>query len=372
MSAGAIRKGRQDRKVIDQKCEYFATVPLINRTHLFTALRTGARSGNPAGPSRDKWAPSTSPLMPPPSPQWFQALGLVNRDSTSELRVPKNRAGLMFPDPGFIAFTEPDRRAAIIGIWLFIRLDRTAQMLHPTVAQLPIVTAHAWRLFFSMSVLHRNDAFRLLSNPTGGGNARADIATAGAIDAARAMFGAGVMQALQQDVRQVTWRGVPIPVVKGAASNLSDTVVREILWELAELEWRYELLALDRIAAASRWREPDADIVRTDMVTQVFAPSNSFVYAPDTFPVENPWITAATRARRLPALQALRNLVVFWPGCPPVLKTRMFVSVLLPPPPTQDAWDFAELEAIMLVFYCQTFFDVFGRPPVLPHRLPEV
>lgn len=245
-------------------------------------------------------------------------------------------------------------------------------MLHPTVAQLPIVTAHAWCLFFSMSVLHRNDAFRLLSNPTGGGNARADIATAGAIDAARAMFGAGVMQALQQDVRQVTWRGVPIPVVKGAASNLSDTVVREILWELAELEWRYELLALDRIAAASRWREPDADIVRTDMVTQVFAPSNSFVYAPDTFPVENPWITAATRARRLPALQALRNLVVFWPGCPPVLKTRMFVSVLLPPPPTQDAWDFAELEAIMLVFYCQTFFDVFGRPPVLPHRLPEV
>jgi hypothetical protein len=31
-----------------------------------------------------------------------------------------------------------------------------------------------------------------------------------------------------------------------------------------------------------------------------------------------------------------------------------------------------ELEGIVARFYCQSFFNAFGRPPIIPHRLDEI
>lgn len=305
--------------------------------------------------------------MPPICPEWYAALSGVNRDQDHHPTVSRIAAGYMYPEAGFVAAVPPVRRASIVAAWLTIRPDRCAQLLHPSSDRLPLATATTWRAFFSLYALHPQSAARIEYRPEGGIRSRAQQCRLAAYTAARGMFGGRIMDVIKEPSSEVYWHHRSLSIVDGAILDLPDTTLREIVWELQELEWRYEVLALDRVLAEAIWRQEDADLTRTEKVTRVFTPFPMLVTWAQPFPTVNPAVSAATRLARIPALAALRELMLDWPACPPVLAQVSFDMPHLQDPTTPLL---AGLEHTVMLFYCQSFYDHFGRPPVLPHRLP--
>jgi hypothetical protein len=113
---------------------------------------------------------------------------------------------------------------------------------------------------------------------------------------------------------------------------------QKILWELSELNFRFELLALDKWASGTTNEVAAED--RQDMICQCF-PNNTFI-------AELPHATQGPASQnwqeRLPVLLRLRALMQDWQGLKPT-------PLLLPDLDTQ------------------TFFNFFGRAAVIPTRL---
>lgn len=178
------------------------------------------------------------------------------------------------------------------------------------------------------------------------------------------MFGPELVESMQLDTSQVHFHDVTIPVVKGRAQDLTDPLLRRITWELAELNWRYDLLALDRVAARECWRGEESSDQRMEMVLDVFKPGRDVVWWNSDFPAVSPSITDTSIRARLPALLALRRLMCAWLECPQDIKTSYFVNPLDTSP---LAYDF---ERRVLLNYCDSFYAHFGRPPIIPMLFP--
>ncbi|OAX32639.1 hypothetical protein K503DRAFT_787065 [Rhizopogon vinicolor AM-OR11-026] len=144
------------------------------------------------------------------------------------------------------------------------------------------------------------------------------------------------------------WRNMTISVA--SLSNPPLCLMRRILWELYKLSFHYELLALDRVMAGALWVESLHDC--RDLLYGIF-PERSFVMmwssplpdddSNDTFP--------CCPAGRMPQ------------HAPACLSAPLDMR-------TFNATIYFEVMQHACKFYVQCFFDHFGRPPVVPHRLP--
>lgn len=316
--------------------------------------------GQPAAMNRNKFGPVMSPLMPPYCPEWLTALKAVDRLSPTHT-IPKKRTGLMYPDPGYFASVTPLNRSFAIPAWLSIRATRCGQMLYPSRAEMRVLPTPVWRYFF----------FIYRQEPGGQGTCDTSVPSLTdepntAIGAAKAMFGPEATASMARNIQEVCWRGQSYTVLDGAIRNMGTDTVREIIWELCELNWRYELLALDKLAAPHMWQDDDAAGQRVSDLLLVFSPSSSFVLTHAPFPTENASIVATTRAGRLPALAALRRVMSVWQNSPDIMEDSTSSA------PAQAIADVhtSVSEAKTLGLYCQTFYDYFHRAPVLPCRLP--
>lgn len=270
----------------------------------------------------------------------------------------------MYPDPGYMASITPENRAFALAAWLSVRAARCGQMLYPASTQKPVIPASVWRQFFwiyrrkplvSTSDPQSSSAATIAPSDTGDPNVDRELDAA--TTAAKAMFGTVMVSSMNKTSREVFWKDKAYDVVDGAVVGMELQVIKEIIWELAELNWRYELLALDKFAAPHMWREQETVGERTSAILAVFAPSSSFVFTHAPFPTENSSIVAATPAARLQAFTALRRIISDWPGCPNTIQDA--VCNILP-----------SLEGQTLLFYCQTFYEYFHHPPILPCMLP--
>lgn len=302
--------------------------------------------------------------MPSLCPDWAAALRAVNRRAPRRSNVPRASAGLMYPDPGYMASMTPQNRAYAIAAWLSVRAARCGQMLYPGNAQKPVVPASAWRQFFW--IYRRQPSSSLSITPSDTGAPIPDDDLDAAAKAAKAMFGTDMATAMNKTTCEVFWRGRAYHVTDGAVQGMEHRVVQEILWELAELNWRYEVLALDRFAAPHMWLEEDTAGARTSAILAVFVPSASLVFTHSPFPTENAYIAAGNHGTRLQALDALRRVMSDWPGCPGPIKHAVSDSL----PSSSPSLDTRVIEAQSMLFYCQTFYDYFNRPPILPCMLP--
>ena len=76
-------------------------------------------------------------------------------------------------------------------------------------------------------------------------------------------------------------------------------------------------------------------------------------------------LTSIAPTNRAPFLDAFRRLLSQWPAGSELQGSVVsFTS-------TSSVMLFDNMERILLCFYCQTFFDTCGRPPVLPRQLPD-
>lgn len=133
-----------------------------------------------------------------------------------------------------------------------------------------------------------------------------------------------------------------------------------IIWEMFELGFRYELLALDRYLVPVT---PDeiTEALREDLLSAVFP--NGGIYALETLPSEGTGICAPLIDRRIPALEALRRVIVRWPGCPSHIQTSQLGLHV-------DRHQVLRMEEDIALFYVTTFFEHGGRAPLIPHEHP--
>jgi hypothetical protein len=136
------------------------------------------------------------------------------------------------------------------------------------------------------------------------------------------------------------------------------------------MSFRFELVSLDAIAAnvmyqareESTWE--NAAAARIQEVLWVFPMSGEVVgpFMISEIPNRDLGLTALDLVERNRYLVALGHLMSSWKGCLDSI-TRASSGSLV----TQVH----HLEEACAVFYCQSFFDNFGRAPVIPCHLPS-
>lgn len=321
----------------------------------------------PSQAARNKWAIPASDLMPPVCTEWRAALAAVNRGVKCRTLLSKARAGLMFPDPSYVVSIADANRALVITAWLSIRPARCGQMLYPSSPMMPVIPASVWRQFFWIYRRRPRTHADLSVPPADTGDPAIDTDLDAATAAAKAMFGPDLVSMMNKSLRQVFWRDTAYDVIDGAVVGMGPQQVREIVWELAELNWRYELMTMDKYAAPHMWLDSDAAADHISSILLVFGPSSSFVLTNAPFPTSNLPIAATTRAERLKAFTALRRVMCAWVGCPTAIKEAVSDYV----PSGSDCPETRVVEAQTMLFYCQSFYEYFRRPPILPCQLPS-
>jgi len=153
----------------------------------------------------------------------------------------------------------------------------------------------------------------------------------------------------------IVWQGREYPPGVLPPQN----VVREILWELYEVNFIHELQSLDRRACqdgdtwnATQLFERQIDISRcfpTSSYQHVRIPSENLGLADDDFD------------KRFQFVTGLYYVLKSWKGDKPAMLAHD-VSDLSPNAAM-------ELEKVIAKYYCQQFFNYFGRAAQVPHRL---
>jgi hypothetical protein len=137
-----------------------------------------------------------------------------------------------------------------------------------------------------------------------------------------------------------------------------ENVVRQILWELYELNFIYEFISLDRRACENLDLTDNEQLLkRESLISKCFA-VNTFKSAP--IPSRNCGLAADNPRERLPYLQQVVRVMMAWKGIKPPAFNRADLFV------DRQAED---LEDIVAKYYCQQFYGYFGRAAQVPHRL---
>ncbi|KAL0063028.1 hypothetical protein AAF712_010051 [Marasmius tenuissimus] len=186
-----------------------------------------------ANRDRDKFVDVVSPMMPPPLPVWARASVQAGAGFDPNLRPPPGlNNGYALPDPNIIAGTRNQAtQAAFITTWLKLRPVLLYRLQSPTFGPLK---PKEWRVVLGMEVhgqkpntqaaQSRNDIEKMLQECLDSGDMEGSVNLANLSEA------------------PVVWRGsslVPFTLPP-------NDVLKEILWEMFEINFRYELLSLDR------------------------------------------------------------------------------------------------------------------------------
>jgi hypothetical protein len=154
------------------------------------------------------------------------------------------------------------------------------------------------------------------------------------------------------------WQGRKyIPTVLPA-----DNIIREVLWDLYQLNFYYELLSLDRRACTRLTRSNSLLLFHRQALISECFPVDPFKST--SLPTRNCGLAGHDIEERLPFVLALVRVLNSWEGGkPPVfqLANQSFHEI--------SASHGTELEEAATKFYCQQFYNYFGRAALVPHRL---
>ena len=299
-------------------------------------------------PGRDKFAPLDSPLAPFSIPAWSAALQAVDRSRLVEPSKTSAHFGhYAFPDPAlFVTPTTSEKKAKFIGTWLRSRDAWIARIAHE--GSLAMSGQH-WRNFLATD----------LSSLSG----TSDTKTA----KRRQEIHDILMPRSSSDPAVKPQSAVGEPLVWQGHNYQPDVlppenVVRQILWELYELNFTREFLSLDCRACQNLDLTDNEQLLeRQSLISKCFA-ADAFMYI--SLPNCNSGLAADILQERLPYLQCMVHVMKSWKGTKP---TIFYLAHHRPQSiPDQQAKEF---EAAVVKYYCQHFFSYFGRAAQIPHRL---
>lgn len=310
--------------------------------------------------NRDKWVDVDNDLVPPSIPIWTVALRAVDKDQ-NHIRpdLPQSEKGYAFPDPNSLVGHSPEVRAKKLCTWLGLRPAVCAQSFVDAGRKPPFAPAAVWR-----SVMTVNSKTVL---PACGSTAEKATKASKIKEAVQHLFGDELTARLQGGLAAVYWHETALQVQDDAIVALDKRVVQEIIWELFEHNFRFELLALDLIAAPQEWNDVERRVKRHGMIEIVCSAIDKGILNlwHESFPEHNFGLAAECYEDRVASLECLSELELSWPNAP-TWTNQSFFTVF----EERGLDGFASFELEVVLFYCQTFFDFFGRPPIVPHRLP--
>lgn len=157
----------------------------------------------------------------------------------------------------------------------------------------------------------------------------------------------------------LSWRQQTLE--KGA--DVEGRMGEEMLWELCELNFRFELRALDVRAKREVYREADTTEQAEMAIMKCFPAATGGSPLAVSFETAHQGLAACSVRERAPYFQAIRDVMLKWKGGEETLR------------PLTVSWEqatdvkLASLEKHVALFYVQSFFDHFARAAVIPHRL---
>ncbi|KAI1788155.1 hypothetical protein LXA43DRAFT_666034 [Ganoderma leucocontextum] len=289
---------------------------------------------------RDKFQEFTHRWMPPPIPSWSEALAAVDRSAPA--RASDELWGYWIPEPALVLGPKDDERQSRYlmnwvrarPIWLYL--------LHVPETRACRVPPQFWRSFLNgvpddpTSTTRNGRRLIEIKNVFGDVFREEDVDPA--TDAA------------------VTWHGRHF-------QSVPDALAAAVIWEMFELGFRYELLALDRFLRPPECASRPEEARREDLLGKIFP--GDWLRAVDALPSPDcNSLFAPLPHRRIHALNTLHTVLTRWPKFP---------SRIAKSPPLQSN-DSAEtiigLERELAGFYVDMFFLSSGRAPLVPHLYP--
>ena len=285
---------------------------------------------------------------------WDDALKRTDKDPS---RVKKGLVdpGYCIPEPALlISALSPERRQLVMTNWLAIRPLWISRLDHDPPAR--FLSPQQWR-----EILHgvpsREELEAAPTSSKGRGSAKGrKLVVLEAFGEEVAAMTQGSYFAPKEEVQ---WRGKMISIA--SLANLPPRDTRAILWEVYEIGWRYELCALDQVLNARLWSEHRTE--RLSFLHTLFPGSAGLVL----------W------SESLPSCAGSLGLTDAFPDNERVLRSFCLLLSTWPNAPSLSFLHFGERNKQVHAyetmsrachFYIQTFFDHFGRPPLLPHRFP--
>ena len=285
-----------------------------------------------------------------PIPAWSAGLAAVDQSSSFLVEVSKSSKHFghyAFPDPGlFVSPASDQKKAGFIESWLRIREGWLMRLATETSLAM---SAQNWRdlLAIDLSAVHE----------------RSDTKAAKRRQQNMAML-TPKFELFPVKTRSTTGEPISFQGKEYTPGILpADHVVRGILWELYQLNFAYELLSLDRRACSELDTSDDLQLLqRQSLVIQCF-PVDPFLSR--SLPDRNCGLAAGSIEERLPFVLSLVRVMQSWKGDKPsvfTLAAQSYQEI----PASHDPTEFEEAAA---KYYCQQFFNYFGRAALVPHRL---
>ncbi len=274
--------------------------------------------------------------------------------------------GYAFPDPP-IFLAEGGKGAEMALAWLVIRAPWMATFtgIEPRECHLP--NPQQWRPYLRGLALDyelvRQDERRAIPSQPTNPTTRVGRRHQKTRDAAKDIFFIG--KPSSDVVTSLSWNGRVVWTPGNADLLLADH--RLVVWDSHEHNFRLEMFSLDRCVMFEDWADPQKRANREQKLRAVFYQE---VMLMATIPTDLTTIASADARDRCDYVDAFRHVLMDWPGEDPLTfgayRLRSEVQ-------GKTIWDFALMRAVekrLYSFYCQTFFDYFGRAPTIPHTLP--
>lgn len=288
---------------------------------------------------RDKFAPLVSPLAPFAIPAWSVALQAVDRS------LPFQQFGhYTFPDPGLLIGTA--KKTKFIETWLRTREAWIVRVAHDGSLAM---SGQSWRDLLATDLSRFSDD----------GDTKAARRRKRVLDTLMPNSLSDPEVKVRSNAGEpFAWQGHSYP----SGVLPADHIIQQILWELYELNFTHEFLSLDRRSCVDLDLSNGSKLFeRQALISGCFA-VGAFKYIP--LPDRNRGLAADSLRDRLPHLIAMVLVMRSWKGIKPAAFT---IANQLPADISdQQAKD---LEDVVTKYYCQQFFNHFGRAAQVPHRL---
>lgn len=279
--------------------------------------------------------------MPSPIDTWRAAMASV--DLSNPARPQKEIWGYWIPEPGLLLRPQTsDRLHRYVFNWLRMR-HAWLYVLRLREARVTEIPTQWWRDF--------------LYGDTGRATGSSTTFNAKRIAQMQEVFGLAFEEANYDPDNSS-----PLQWFNHRLSKLDVSLCPMVIWEVCELGFRHELLALDRLLVPMRDR-PHAEAERDELLSHVF-PRRCLYNVPE-IPINGVGLCAALPRHRVPYLQAFRHVMARWPKCPSSFyKAEHDITINM-----SDAMILVH-ERALVDFYVATFFEQSGRAPIVPTQLP--
>lgn len=311
-------------------------------------------------------------LLPRRVSVWQSALEAIGSDARSQKAAVS--LGSRLPDPEFL-FTPgaPSRVFFYVGIWLAHR-PRVRQLLLMMDCSSTPLKAAVWRVLFDRQPLLETQATSGSSTTQTSASATTAQPAQPAkkykqklkiLNALSDLLGTEI-KPRADDVLQYVWRGHTLRKADFAERTYLESSIgplREIAWELGEMNFRADLLEIDEHLLRDALGPPmsAARLQQRNILAEIAQDGHPVI--PRMPPRRDAGLWATNISDRARGLEGFRKFLVRWPHTPAWLAQTPTLAADTPEE------QLLEFERQATRYYCCLFFHQFGRPPAVPRIL---